>query len=87
MSVQDEARVAAPPCMRLARVWIVKLATPRPGYEALPPGFQPAWGGEAAIRVEALDRNTLGDSVPAIDLAHILLHSGPGPAPGWKPSL
>jgi hypothetical protein len=70
--------------MRLARAWLVMFATPRPGHEAPPPGFEPAWGGEAAVRVIALDRDRLGEPTPAVDLAALLVHPGPGPAPGWR---
>jgi hypothetical protein len=88
--------------MRLARAFIVQIATPRypdtdtlarggvpedrmpPAQDKIPEGFVPIWGGAAAVRILALDRDRLGSDVRPLDLAALLVHPGPGPAPGWR---
>jgi hypothetical protein len=86
--------------MRLARAFLVQLATPRywqgdarqlgalaqppPDQDQIPQGFWPIWGGEAAVQILALDRDRLGAPVEPMDLAALLVHPGPGPAPGWR---
>jgi hypothetical protein len=89
--------------MRLARVFIVKLVTPRERYGApivlpdgtgtfqigsppqdqIPLGFTPIWGGKAAVRIEACDRDRLGAEVSPAVLAALLLHPGPEAPPKW----
>jgi hypothetical protein len=79
--------------MRLARAFIVQIATPRfalgvpeaiERQDQIPQGFTPIWGGEAAVQILALDRDRLGAPVEPMDLAGLLVHPGPGPAPGWR---
>lgn len=71
--------------MKLARVWLVELVTARPGCELVPAGFSPAWGGSAAVRITAYDRDRLGEKCSAVDLAGLLVHPGPGAPPGFRP--
>ncbi len=87
--------------MRLARAFLVQIATPRypepdalaqrsggtsptPPQDQVPDGFVPIWGGAGAVRILALDRDRLGSDVRPLDLAALLVHPGPGPAPGWR---
>jgi hypothetical protein len=82
--------------MRLARAFLVQIATARrrsdddvryqvgTTQDQIPHGFWSIWGGEAAVQILALDRDRLGAHVEPMDLAALLVHPGPGPAPGWR---
>lgn len=76
--------------MRLARTFHVQIATVRrrAGFgvdqDQIPQGYEPIWGGEAAIQILAFDKDRLGAPVEPMDLAALLVHPGPGPAPGWR---
>lgn len=69
--------------MRLGRVFVVQVATARPGFEVVPDGFMPIWGGAAAVCVQAMDRDRLGAACNPLDLVTILVHVGPGAPPCW----
>jgi hypothetical protein len=71
--------------MKLGRTFHVEVATARNEHARLPAGsgWYAIWGGEAAVRILAYDRDRLGAPVSRDDLVSILLHSGPGQAPAW----
>jgi hypothetical protein len=69
--------------MRLGRAFEVMVATARPGFDQVPDGFTPIWGGTAAVHVRVLDRDHLGTPTNPLDLVTILVHVGPGAPPCW----